>query len=180
MDNSSERIFEFSYKVPGYDFVSANAALYAFLGPRLYITADRLFTENSIAVLDKAFKDKAYGQTFVVTVENTDGSDILMAAQLIRREEDTPLINVRMIELNRLFNGYYELMIKEKESDALLAQNDCTYFSYDKKTDMVTSYRYDIGKELQARTTGKTNFLTNCLRTARRLFQSFCPTLETA
>ncbi len=148
MDNSSERIFEFSYKVPGYDFVSANAALYAFLGPRLYITADRLFTANSIAVLDKAFKDKAYGQTFVVTVENTDGSDILMAAQLIRRGEDTPLINVRMIELNRLFNGYYELMIKEKESDALLAQNDCTYFSYDKKTDMVTSYRYDIGKDI--------------------------------
>lgn len=148
MDISSEKIFEFSYKIPEYDFVSANAALYAFLGPRLYITADRLLTGNSIKILDKAYADKAYGQTFIVTIGNTDGTDTTMAAQLIRPDGETPLVKVRMIELNRLFDGYCELILKEKESDALLAQNDCVYYSYDRKTDMVTSYRFDIGKDI--------------------------------
>ncbi len=148
MDNSAERVFEFSYKKPEYDFVSANAALYAFLGPRLYITADRLLTGNSIKILDKAYEDKEYGKTFVVTVGNTDGSDMTMAAQLIRTDTDTPLIKVRMIELNELFNGYCDLIMREKESDALLAQNDCVYYSFDKATDMVTTYRFDIGKDI--------------------------------
>ena len=148
MDNSAERVFEFSYKKPEYDFVSANAALYAFLGPRLYITADRLLTGNSIKILDKAYEDKEYGKTFVVTVGNTDGSDMTMAAQLIRTDTDTPLIKVRMIELNEPFNGYCDLIMREKESDALLAQNDCVYYSFDKATDMVTTYRFDIGKDI--------------------------------
>lgn len=148
MDNSAEKVFEFSYKKPEYDFVSANAALYAFLGPRLYITADRLLTGNSIQILDKAYENKEYGKTFVVTVGNTDGSDMTMAAQLIRTDTDTPLIKVRMIELNELFNGYCDLIMREKESDALLAQNDCVYYSFDRATDMVTTYRFDIGKDI--------------------------------
>ncbi|MCH5204524.1 MAG: GGDEF domain-containing protein [Oscillospiraceae bacterium] len=149
MDNSTERIYEFSYKIPGYDFVSANAALYSFLGPRLYITADRLLTGGSVDILDKAYEDKAYGQTFIVTVGNTDGSDITMAAQLIRPEAgETAVIKVRMIELNRLFNGYSDLIIREKEYNALLSQSECTYYSYDKKTDMITTYRFDIGKDI--------------------------------
>lgn len=150
MENLSDKILEFSYKLPGYDFVSANTALYSFLGPRLYITANRLLTGNTIDIIDKAYENKAYGQTYVVTVGHTDGSEIAMAAQLVRPDDgtDPSLIRVRMIELNRLFNGYSDLILKEKEYNALLAQNDCTYYSYDKKNDMVTSYRFDIGKDI--------------------------------
>lgn len=152
MDNSTERIYELSYTTPEYDVVSANAAFYAFLGPRLYIPADRLLTGGSIKTLDKAYAGKEYGKTFVVSVKNTDGKDVSMAAQLVRQESDSgadkTVIKVRMIELDRLFNGYCELMVKEKESNALLAQIDCIYYSYDKKTDMVTSYRFDIGKDI--------------------------------
>lgn len=149
MENLSDQILEFTYKVPGYDFISANAALYSFLGPRIYITADRLLTGGSIEIVDKAHQDKAYGKTFIVTVGNTAGNDIAVAAQLVRPEGGDPShIKVRMIELNRLFNGYTDLIMKEKEYNALLAQNKCTYYSYDKSTDMVTSYRFDVGKDI--------------------------------
>lgn len=152
MENLSENVYEFSYKIDGYDFVSANAALYAFLGPRIYITVDKLLTNNSVEILDKAYADKAYGKTVIVSVCDLDGNDIKMAAQLLKSDNviicNSQIVKVRMIELDMLFKGFRDLIIKEKETNALLAQNDCIYYSYEKATDKVTSYRFDIGKDI--------------------------------
>lgn len=50
---------------------------------------------------------------------------------------------MRMIELDEIVDEYLAAELERDETNALLSQRDCVYYSYDRPTDTMTCYRCD-------------------------------------
>lgn len=151
MEKQLESIYEIIYKRKNYDVVTANAAFYTFLGQRLYYTFDGMMTQDSRALLLEMEERQEYGRIFVLDVFAENGDIHRMLCQLIQQEASDKT-GIHMIEMERLFYGYCQLLLDVKEKDALLAQYASVYYSYDCKTNLVTSYQFDVGKSVLSET----------------------------
>lgn len=151
MENQLESIYEIIYKRSNYDVVTANAAFYTFLGQRLYYTFDGIMTEESRKLLSMMEEEQEYGRLFILDVSAENGDVHKMLCQLIQQEA-LDKTEIHMIEMERLFDGYCRLLLDVKEKDALLAQYASVYYSYDCKTNLVTSYQFDVGKTVLSET----------------------------
>ncbi|MCM1467255.1 MAG: GGDEF domain-containing protein [Alistipes sp.] len=147
MEKQLESIYELKYKSENYDVVTANAAFYAFLGQRLYYTFDGLLTEASKAKLEEMASGKKYGKLFGMEVFAENGEICRMVCQMIPQEL-TDQMEIHMIEIERLFDGYCRFLLDSKEKDALLAQYASVYYAYDRASGMVTCYQFDVGKNI--------------------------------
>lgn len=140
MKKQLESVYELKYKCSTYDIVTANAAFYTFLGDRLYFTFDGILLEGSRELLEKKTEEGAYEQLFLLNVASQEGKALPMICYLVR--QDTPeQMELHMIEMDRLFEGYCSLMFEVKEKDILLSQFECIYFDYDRVTDTITCYQ---------------------------------------
>lgn len=147
MDNQSGMMHEFKFKPTGYGFREINAAFYTFLGARLYSTFDKIITEESLIKLQEMVSEKQFGSVFVMNVFDENGQIVPMACRLMQKSP-TDDIEVRMLEIERMFNGYCGQLLREKETIALLAQYENIYYTFNPQDNSVICYRYDIGKEI--------------------------------
>lgn len=147
MEEQLESIYELKYKRASGDIVTANSAFYAFLGQRLYYTFDGIMKEDSVKLLKRMVEREEYDELFVLEVFSEDRKARRMVCRLIPQEMQEH-IEVHMIEIDRLFNGYCALLLGVKERDALLAQYASVYFEYDSRKDQVICYQFEVGKNI--------------------------------
>lgn len=147
----SESIYEIIIKNSNCDYVTANAEFYAFLGNRLYSTFDAILSESSVKTLENAIAKRSYEKPFVMDILDDKNLPRTMVCVLVKPENPNNS-EIHMIEMDRLFDGYFDLIRDEKEKTALLAQSDSVYFTYDRAAGTVTRYRFDSGKNVLAST----------------------------
>lgn len=151
-----KRLYGYTYEVrfntSDYTYVTGNSAFYDFRGAKLYSKFDSLLANNSLEILERQLASKAFGKPFILDIYTQEHVPCFMVCELedIHTSEQALL---HMIELEKLSRGYAELEKEQLEADALLAQFDCIYFTYDRASNIITSYRYDGGKEIMERST---------------------------
>lgn len=148
MEKQITQIYEFSINEKTYDFREINAAFYTFLGTRVYITFESTLTEKSFKSLKKYIKEKRFEETFPIEVLRDNNEPVTMACKLRKKNPQDAFIEVKMLEIERLFDGYCSQLIREKETIALLAQYENKYYTYDPSDNSITCYLYDVGKEI--------------------------------
>ncbi len=138
--------YEFSFTKDTFEYVAGNAAFYELRGADcLYDTmANNLLVGDSYDKLKDMIAKEEYNKTFTMHIADHDKQVHFVACRIFRQDSD--VIRIRMVEMDRLFEDYNALQMAVCESDALLSQYECVYFSYDCKTDEVTCYTYDMGK----------------------------------
>ncbi len=147
MENQTGMMYEFKFNPTGYEFREINAAFYTFLGARLYSTFDRILSEDSRVRLKETVDEKRFGSIFVLNVFAENGELVPMACRLMQKNHGDN-VEVRMLEIERLFSGYCGQLLREKETIALLAQYENVYYTFDPQKNSVVCYRYDVGKEI--------------------------------
>lgn len=142
-------IYEFSFNKETFEYNAGNAAFYDFRGANnCYDTMDNnLLIGDSAVVLRKMIAEEAYDRVFTLDVANHAREEFKVVCRLVKQESND-MVGLRMIEMDRLFNDYTALQFSQRESDALLSQYDCTYYSYDRKADEISCYVYEMGKNV--------------------------------
>lgn len=141
--------YEFTFNKNTFDYDAGNAAFYDFRGAsNIYDTMDNdLLVGDSGKILRQMIADENYDDTFVLHIANHDKKVFCVVCRLFKQESEE-LVGLRMIEMNKLFDDYAALQLAARETDALLSQYDCIYFSYDKQKDEICCYNYDMGKSV--------------------------------
>lgn len=180
MDNQSGMMYEFKFNPSGFGFKEINAAFYTFLGARLYSTFDRVISEESRVTLNEMVEKKLFGRVFVLNVFAENGLLVPMACRLMQKNPNDD-IEVRMLEVERMFNGYCGQLLREKETIALLAQYENIYYTFDPQNNSVICYRYDVGKEIigNHKIDEWANYLLERLsEDCREIVEKFCTELK--
>lgn len=141
--NNSERVVEMEakFKNKNYDYITGNSDFYSFLGERLYTAFDSIVTGGTLGALEKAVAEQAYGKPFVLKLIAEDGRICETICRI--EEQDVPDCTlIRMWRLEDIFGKYLSAETERRETDALLSQYDCIYYSYDRSADTVTCYRF--------------------------------------
>ncbi len=149
MDDRFRPIYEFTFNKNTFEYNAGNAVFYDFRGVNnIYDTmSNNLLVGDSAKILRKMIADEAYDKTFTMYVANHSKEVFYVACRLVKQESDE-LVGLRMIEMDKLFDDYAALQLAVRETDALLSQYDCTYYSYDRERDEITCYNYDMGKNI--------------------------------
>lgn len=149
MDEKLKPFYEFTFNKKTFEYNAGNAAFYEFRGAsNIYDTMDKnLLVGDSGEILRRMIAEEAYDKTFTMHIANHSQEVSYVACRLIKQESDE-LVGLRMIEMDRLFNDYTALQFAVRETDALLSQYDCTYYSYDRRSDEITCYTYEMGKNV--------------------------------
>ncbi len=149
MDDRLRPIYEFSFNKDTLEYNAGNAVFYAFRGVNnIYDTmSNNLLVGDSEKILRKMIADEAYDKTFTMHIANYNREVFYVACRLVKQESDE-MVGLRMIEMDKLFDDYAALQFAVRETDALLSQYDCTYYSYDRGRDEITCYNYDMGKNI--------------------------------
>lgn len=150
MDNYYGYSYEVRFNITDYSYVTANAAFYDFRGERLlYSKFDSLLVGNSLEVLAEKIKSDAFGEPFIMEVLTRENIPCIMVCILDLKNINTSEQRLlHMIELEKLSNDYISLGMKQREAEALFAQLDSDYYSYDRASNVVTCYRYSGNKEI--------------------------------
>ncbi len=141
-----EKQYGFSYEVrfntSDYTYVTGNAAFYNFRGGVLYTNFDSLFANNSLETIEREIKSGEFGKPFILDILTRESVPCPMVC--ILEDIDVPKqVILHMIELEKMSRRFSTLETEQRELEALLSQFDCTYFSYDRAENVITSYRYD-------------------------------------
>lgn len=147
MESQVSKMYEFNFNRHDFEFREINAAFYTFLGARVYTPFDKILTEKSQETIRRMTENDLFGEVFVLNIYAENGDVVPMACRLSCKNSDE-FIEVRMLEINKLFNGFCGQLIREKETIALLAQYEDMYYTYDPAVNSIECYRYDIGKEV--------------------------------
>lgn len=135
-------VIEFKFKNKDYNYITGNSEFYNFLGDRLYSTFDILLTEGSVKTLEKAVAERSYGKPFILEVFADDGQVRTMVCRIMK-QDDPECTLLRMTGLDSIVEKYLIAEIERSETDALLSQHDCVYYSYDRRMNTVYCYRCD-------------------------------------
>lgn len=138
--------YEFSFTKDKLEYVTGNTAFYELRGScDSYDTmSNNLLLGDSLEKLKDMIAREQYGKTFTLHIAGSDRQDRYVACRIFN--QDANVIVMRMVEMDRLFDDFTSLQLAVREADALLAQYECVYFSYNRSTDEVTSYTYDMGR----------------------------------
>ncbi len=149
MDDRFRPIYEFTFNKNTFEYNAGNAVFYDFRGVNnIYDTMSKnLLVGDSEAILRRMIADEVYDKTFTLYIANHSREVFYVACRLVKQESDE-LVGLRMIEMDKLFDDYASLQLSLHETDALLSQYDCTYYSYDRKRDEITFYNYDMGRNI--------------------------------
>lgn len=147
MKNQSGFTYEVRFNISDYRYIIANAAFYDLLGGKLYINFNSLLANDSREIIKRNLDQKAFGKPFVL--------DVLMAENVVCPMvcvlEDVNIsgqVLLHMIELEKMLNGYFDFERDLLENETLLSQFDCIYFTYERASNTITSYRYNGEKEI--------------------------------
>lgn len=146
-----EKQYGFTYEVrfntSDYTYVTGNAAFYDFRGAETYANFNVLLANDSLEVIKREIDSKEFGKPFVLDIFTQENIPCPMVCVL----EDIHIpeqVVLHMIELEKMTSRFAALETEQREHEALLAQFDCIYFSYDRATNEIISYRYDGGKKI--------------------------------
>ena len=142
--NNSEHIVEMEvkFKNKNYDYITGNSDFYNFLGERHYTTFDSIISSDSLEALKKAIAEHLYGKPFVLKLCAVDGRICEVICRIA--EQDVPDCTlIRMWKLEEIVEKYLSAEMERRETDTLLSQHDCVYYSYDRTENTVTCYRCD-------------------------------------
>ncbi len=149
MDDKLKPIYEFTFNKDTFEYNAGNAAFYDFRGAdNCYDTMEQnLLVGDSATVLRRMIAREEYDKVFTLDVANHSGEVFRAVCRLVKQESNE-MVGLRMIEMERLFDDYAALQLSQRESDALLSQYDCTYYTYDRKDDEISCYVYEMGKNV--------------------------------
>lgn len=144
MENYYGYTYEVRFKTTDFSYVTANAAFYDFRGERmLYSTFDSLLVGNSLDILKEKIRSDFFGKTFIMNILTREDLPCPMVCVLEPEINFSDQAILHMIELEQLSNSYISLGLKQRVANALLAQFDSVYFSYDRSDDSIICYRQD-------------------------------------
>ncbi len=149
MDDRLKPIYEFTFNKYTFEYSAGNAVFYDFRGVNnIYDTMDNnLLVGDSGKILRQMIADEAYDKTFTMYIANHSREVSYVACRLVKQESEE-LVGLRMIEMDKLFDDYASLQLAAREADALLSQYDCIYYSYDRKSDEISCYNYEMGRNV--------------------------------
>lgn len=149
MEKILKPVYEFTFNKNTFEYVAGNAAFYDFRGVNnIYDTMkNNLLVGESEANLRKMIDEENYTNAFTMHIADKNRNVSFVVCRLLK-EEAEDVVGIRMIEMDRLFDEYNSLQLIEREADALLSQYDCVYYSYDRKSDEIVCYSYDMGKNM--------------------------------
>lgn len=142
--NSSEHVVEMEAKFnnKNYDYIIGNSDFYNFLGDRRYTTLDSIISSDSLGALETAIAEHSYDKPFVLKIRAVDDRMCEVICR-IAEQDDPDRTLIRMWQLEDIVEKYLSAEIERRESDTLLSQYDCVYYSYDRTANTVTCYRCD-------------------------------------
>lgn len=142
--NNSEHVAEMEAKFnnKNYDYIIGNSDFYIFLGERRYTTLDSLISSDSLGALEKAIAEHSYDKSFVLRLLAKNGQMCEMICRIAEQDEPDRTL-IRMWNLEDIVEKYLSAEIERRESDTLLSQYDCVYYSYDRTANTVICYRCD-------------------------------------
>lgn len=144
--------YEVRFKTSDYTYVTGNSAFYDFLGKELYTNFDSLLAGNSLEILERQLDSGSFGKTFIMDIFTQEHIPCPMVCEL--EEVFTPdQVLLHMIELETMTGRYFKLEGEQLETNALLSQFDCIFFTYERSSNVITSYRYDGKKEVMETST---------------------------
>lgn len=147
MERHYSYIYDVKFKNGSYEYVTGNVEFYRFLNEDFFINFDKLITENSKAVLEKAIEKGDHYSPFILEFYHKERETCLMVAA-ITDDSTSDCTVLRMIDLNNMYDDYYRLIYDKRENIALLSQIDCIYYTYEVETNIITTYNYKEEKEV--------------------------------
>lgn len=136
----NRRMCEMEFDKYSYDFIYSDAATFAFLKYRFYVSFDTVLLGDSKQTLERYANEERYNETFLISVENGDGKPVEMACQVLPPTYPDA-IRMRMIELDALKDVCNEAAMDKRINDALASQFNDTVFSYDPDTGEIAVHR---------------------------------------
>lgn len=144
-----EKQYGYSYEVrfntSDYSYVTGNAAFYDFRGGLQYTNFNSLFANNSLEVIEQKLRSGYFDKPFILDIYSRENIPCPMVCVM----EDIHIpeqVKLYMIELEKMSCRFLALETEQRESEALLSQFDSVYFTYDRASNVITSYRY-IGEK---------------------------------
>ncbi len=146
--NNPEDVFEMvvKIKISDYDLVIGNANFYNFLGDRLYTTFNTIVASGCVETFVKAVSERSYDSPFVLSLKTEDEKSTRDVICRLAKDADPERLNIHMWALEEVVEKYLSNEMARLETNTLLSQYDCVYYSYSKASDMITCYRYDSRK----------------------------------
>ena len=146
--NNPEDVFEMVVKIriSDYDLVIGNANFYNFLGDRLYTTFNTIIAKGYVETFTKAVSERSYGNPFVLSLKTEDEKSTRSVICRLAKDADPERMNVHMWQLEGVVEKYLSSEMARRETNTLLSQYDCVYYSYDRASDVMTCYRYETRK----------------------------------
>lgn len=146
--NNPEEILEMVAKIKtdNYDLVIGNANFYSFLGDRLYTTFNTIVVSSYIETFLKAVSERSYGNPFVLSLKTEDEKSTCDVICRLAKDADPDRLNIHMWALKDVVEKYLSSEMARRETNTLLSQYDCVYYSYDHRADTMTCFRYDSKK----------------------------------
>lgn len=146
--NSSEEISEMVAKIntDNYDLVIGNASFYSFLGDRLYTTFNTIVTSSYVETFVKAVSERSYGKPFVLSLKTEDEKSTRDVICRLAKDAEPDRLNIHMWALTDVVDKYLSSEMARRETNTLLSQYDCVYYSYDRRADTMMCFRYDSKK----------------------------------
>lgn len=147
--NNPEDVFEMvvKIKISDYDLVIGNVNFYNFLGDRLYTTFNTIVTSSCVETFVKAVEERSYGNPFVLSLKTEDEKSTRDVICRLAKDADPERLNIHMWALKDVVEKYLSSEMARRETNTLLSQYDCVYYSYDRASNTVTCYRYDTRKK---------------------------------
>lgn len=146
--NNPEDVFEMVVKIKtsDYDLVIGNANFYSFLGDRLYSTFNSIIASGYVETFVKAISERSYGNPFVLSLKTEDEKSTRSVICRLAKDADPNRLNIHMWALDDVVEKYLSSEMARRETNTLLSQYDCVYYSYDRRADKITCFRYDSKK----------------------------------
>lgn len=142
MDTQYGYCYEVKFSTKDFFYISGNSDFYNFRGEKLYTTFDSLMAGNSLEILKEKIAARYFDKPFVLDILTQQGDAVPMACILY--DENVPeQVLMRMIELEKLSDRFFDLSMKQRISSALLAQFDSVYYIYDHAGDAIKCFRYN-------------------------------------
>ncbi len=152
MEHHYRYVYEVKFKNGSYEFITGNSEFYRFLKDDFFITFDSLLTDNSKNVLENAIKRRSFNIPFMLEFFLSADREVSYMIAVITNASTSENTVLRMIEMDRMYNGYNALLTDRKEGIALLSQLDSIYYSYDAVSGVITCFNYREDKNILSST----------------------------
>ncbi|MGN0678803.1 MAG: GGDEF domain-containing protein [Oscillospiraceae bacterium] len=137
------RMCEMEFDRYNYDFIYSDAATFAFLKYRFYVSFDSMLLGNSKQVLEQYVNEEKYRETFLIDIEDGDGKPVTMACQILP-PIFSDAIRLRMIELEELVDVCENAALDKRINNDLTRQYSDLIYSYNAHTREIALWRDSI------------------------------------